>query len=114
MFVSSPRVSVHTEPIDTWVLVIRFKLFCLMYRLIIFIMIMIMIMITISDLKAEDEGTYYCHLGADPGIKMPVHLLVDGWSLIVLATLIIIITVLFLDIITMITFSLQNYRTWPE
>ena len=85
-----------------------------MYRLIIFIMIMIMIMITISDLKAEDEGTYYCHLGADPGIKMPVHLLVDGWSLIVLATLIIIITVLFLDIITMITFSLQNYRTWPE
>ena len=85
-----------------------------MYRLIIF-----MIMIMISDLKAEDEGTYFCHLGADPAIKMPVHLLVDGWELILLATLFIIIifaivTVLFFDIITMITFSLQNYRNWPE
>ena len=41
-------------------------------------MIVIIIMIMISDLKAEDEGTYYCHLGADPAIKMPVHLIVDG------------------------------------
>ena len=68
MFVSSPRVSVHTEPIDTWVLVIRFLLHLFLLRII----------IIISDLKAEDEGTYYCHLGADPAIKMPVHLLVDG------------------------------------
>jgi hypothetical protein len=44
---------VHTEPIDTWVLVI-------------------------ADLRQEDEGTYHCHLGSDPAIKMAVHLIVDG------------------------------------
>ena len=81
MFVSSPRVSVHTEPIDTWVLVIRFSpryRFLLLLLIIVVIIVIIVIVIIISDLKAEDEGTYYCHLGADPAIKMPVHLLVDG------------------------------------
>ena len=96
-----------------------------------------MIKIMISDLKAEDEGTYYCHLGADPAIKMPVHLLVDGWKLLLLTSFVTssslhhhsiitlftntiidvmsfaVVTVIFFDIITMIT-SLQNYRTWPK
>ena len=30
------------------------------------------------ELRPEDEGTYFCHLGADPAVKMAVHLIVDG------------------------------------
>ena len=53
MFISSKRISVYTEPLDTWVL-------------------------KVESVVEKDEGVYDCHLNQDPPVKMSLYLTVRG------------------------------------
>ena len=53
VFIASSRISVYTEPLDTWVL-------------------------KVQSVEAMDQGIYDCHLNYDKPVKMSLHLTVRG------------------------------------